>query len=106
METNFSDMPKKINHYCPLCGSRLENNDLDILKEQEGQLMVFSTCSNCGVGMVARLSVWPHGLIGIGILTDLNRREILELNNKRPVSAEDVLDIKILTDQGRLEIKV
>jgi len=106
METNFSDMPKKINHHCPLCGERLENNDLDVLKEQDGQLIVYSACLKCGVGMVAKLSVLPHGLVGIGVLTDLNRDELLQLKHGYPISAEDVLDMKIITDKGLLEMKV
>ena len=106
MNNQFSQTPKKINHHCPLCGNQFVDGEVDILKAHEGQLMVYVTCGNCGVGLVARLSVVPQGLIGLGILTDMTRDEVSVLRKAKPVSAEEVLAMKILTDKGFLEIKV
>jgi predicted RNA-binding Zn-ribbon protein involved in translation (DUF1610 family) len=106
MPNQFLPSQRKINHYCPLCGNQFVDGEVDILRAREGQLMVYVTCGNCGVGLIARLSVVPQGLIGLGILTDMSRDEVSEIRQPKPVSAEEVLDMKILTDKGFLEIRV
>ncbi len=104
MEKNFSNYPKRINQRCPMCNEKFNDSDMEIIKEMENGLMAYSTCSNCGVGMVAKLSLMPQGFVGVGVLTDLNRDEVILVKENRPISAEEVLNVKILTDKGILKI--
>ncbi len=104
--SSFSSLPKKLHHHCPLCGQEFTDTELDIIESSNGKLMVYATCGNCGVGMIAKVSILPQGLVGLGILTDLSRDEVSEVNQGSPVSADEVLVMKILTDKGYLEIKV
>ena len=106
MELPFSALPKKLNHYCPLCGRGLVNEEVDIISSANNQMMVYTTCGSCGVGLIAKVSWLPQGLVGLGILTDLTRDEAKHTNDFSPISADDVLTIKMLTDKGYLEIKV
>jgi uncharacterized Zn finger protein len=106
MESQFPQISKKQGHYCPMCGEQLADGEIDILRARSGEMMVYITCNNCGVGMVAKLSVVPQGLVGLGVLTDMSRDEVMGVHQAKPVSAEEVLAMKILTDKGFLEIKV
>jgi len=106
MESQFSQIPKKLSHHCPMCGEQLADGEIDILRARDGEMMVYVTCNSCGVGMVAKLSVVPQGLVGLGVLTDMSRDEVMAVRQAKPVSAEEVLAMKILTDKGFLEIKV
>lgn len=106
MKLPFSPLPKKLNQHCPLCGSSLVNDEVDIVGSTNNQIMVYTTCGSCGVGLIAKVSWLPQGLVGLGILTDLTKDEIKQKINAKPISADEVLDIKILADKGYLEIKV
>ncbi len=106
MSAPFSSLPKRLHHHCPLCGQGLIDSDIEIINSANGQMMVYATCGSCGVGVIAKVSLLPQGLVGLGILTDLTREEINTVNSNSPVSAEEVLTIKLLTDRGYLEIKV
>jgi predicted RNA-binding Zn-ribbon protein involved in translation (DUF1610 family) len=106
MESPFSPMSKKLHHHCPLCGHEFIDEGMDVINSVNGKMMVYATCGSCGVGVIAKVSLLPQGLVGLGILTDLTREEIEQTNNTKPVSAEEVLTMKILTDKGYLEIKV
>lgn len=104
MEKKFGDYPKRISQRCPMCNEKFNDNDLEIIREIEDGLIAYSTCAKCGVGMVAKLSLMPQGFVGVGVLTDLNRDEVMLVKENKPVSAEEVLNIKILTDKGILKI--
>lgn len=106
MESPFSSLSKKLDHHCPLCGRGLVNDQVDIIGSNNNQMMVYTTCSSCGVGLIAKVSWLPQGLVGLGILTDLTREEVKQVINTIPISADEVLTVKILTDKGYLEIKV
>jgi len=88
-----------------LCERRIDGSQLEIYEESDRELLIYSNCSRCGVGMVARLMLVPHGLTGVGILTDVRREELSHMRAQLPVSAEDVLTIKLMADTGHLEIK-
>ncbi len=102
---DWRQMPKQFSQTCPLCGARLDDNDLDILEEHEMGLLIYSNCVRCKVGMLAKLTVVPQGFVGVGMLTDLQRDEVIVLASGSPVSAEDVLSFKQLADKGVLELK-
>ena len=97
-------LPKKITQHCPLCGARLSENDLNVLEEDDRGVLIYSSCANCKVGMLARLHAVPQGFVGVGMLTDLQLKEI-DLLGSTPVSAEDVLQVKQLADKGKLKIQ-
>ncbi len=106
MELPLSSLPRKLNHHCPLCGRILVNDDVEIISLHNNQMMVYTTCGSCGVGLIAKVSWLPQGLVGLGTLTDLTRDEVKQTANLSPITVDDVLAMKILTDKGYLEIKV
>ncbi|MFA6422520.1 MAG: hypothetical protein WCV92_03920 [Candidatus Buchananbacteria bacterium] len=88
----FSDGIKIVSH-CPICHFNYEPNEAKVLEESEGAELIYIKCRNCQSAIVALISINQMGISSVGLITDLDSREILSFKEKKGISADDVLEI-------------
>ena len=84
--------PKKILQKCPICESDYDAKKVQLLDAQDLDVLSYFKCENCHSGIVLKIMIMPHGLVGQAIVTDLEPNEILYFKNKKSfVNSSDVL---------------
>ena len=85
-------LPKKILQKCPICGFEYDYNKIRILETEDFYILSYLKCSNCLAGVILKIFILPHGLVGQAVVTDLDADEILNLKKiNKPVDSSDVL---------------
>lgn len=77
---------------CSFCGSRLEQNNLTILEEQDRRTVLHVSCSRCMTSSISILSSNQAGIVSLGIATDLDKIEAKSKFSKKAISADEVID--------------
>lgn len=99
-------MPPNPNHLirfnarCPVCEQTYDMQHLRILGERDQQVLTYIDCANCSTAMLSILSISPQGMTAQGAVTDLTPEEVIDSEELKPVSAEDVLLIHQYLDSG------
>lgn len=75
-----------------MCGAPAQLARIEMLDEAEGNVLVYSRCGRCSVGLLARVTVVPQGMFGAAILTDLEKGEIGKFTESEPITTDEVLD--------------
>jgi hypothetical protein len=76
---------------CPVCEKDFEEKSVFVMSEKEDFFLAHVSCLECKIGLVAKITKMPFGLIGASIITDLEKEEVLNSVNNEPISADDVL---------------
>ena len=85
---------------CSFCDSDFRAEDLTLLSENEQKTTWHVTCSKCFSSAIFILSSNPSGVIGLGVITDLDKNEVKEKFLKRAVNADEVIDMHQLVSSG------
>lgn len=89
----------RLDGQCPLCRRSYNLQRLKVLGERDQQVLAFIDCTHCGSAILSLLTVSPFGLTAIGLLTDLQSNEVLDLEARQMVTADDVLEVHTLVDR-------
>jgi xanthine dehydrogenase molybdopterin-binding subunit B len=73
---------------------------LRILGERDQQVLTYIDCAHCSTAMVSILSISPQGMTAQGVITDLTPEEVVDSEDLKPVSSDDVLLIHQYLDNG------
>jgi len=77
---------------CASCGEGFNREDFSILEEQEQKTTFHITCSKCCTSSIIFLSASANGIVGLGLATDLDRKEAEKMLGQDAISADEVLD--------------
>ena len=76
---------------CSICENKFEQSDLIILEEQEQKTTFHATCTKCSTSTIIFLSNAQGGLIGLGIATDLDGKEVRNVFGREAISTDEVI---------------
>lgn len=88
--------------HCPLCQTRYQTSQAQVLAEKEDGYLLHVKCEKCHSGVVALIFANNFGVNSVGILTDLTGDEVLA-GNREIVTADDVLYMYEQLQSGALE---
>lgn len=77
---------------CAICRNKLKRENLTLVLKQSQKLIFHATCSKCHAGTLITLSGGQKGLIGIGMVTDLDKSEVREKLNFNAISADELIE--------------
>jgi len=84
---------------CPRCGSSATQNNMKIVDENhrttERNLFfkIHTQCPQCEMAILTSMWIKEQGIIGASHITDLTVTDVLKINKKKPISADDVIEI-------------
>lgn len=78
---------------CSVCKKKLKNNDLTVIFERGMKTIFHTTCSNCHTSSIISLSGGQKGLLGVGILTDLDKEEVKKKLLMDAISADEIIEV-------------
>lgn len=90
-EKIFPDSTNLISH-CPLCNTKEERLETNILEEKEGAFLVHVHCRNCGGFIVSLVMSNVFGVSSVGLISDLTSNDFLKFKNQSAISPDDVLE--------------
>jgi hypothetical protein len=77
---------------CSFCGGDFNVENLVLLEEKEQKTTLHVTCSRCNTSAIFFLSNNQSGILSLGIMTDLDKDEVMQKFAKGAVSADEVID--------------
>lgn len=83
----------KLNARCPVCSNLYDLQKLRIIGEREQQILAYIDCQTCSTALLSVLSMNPNGMTAQGLVTDLTVEEIVDMDARRAVSDDDVLNL-------------
>lgn len=91
---SFDFLSYRLISRCPMCNAPAAEAKLEMLDENsDGNLLIFSRCNRCRIGLLASLaSGQPGTMYGAAILTELAKGEVAKFADSSPISADEVLD--------------
>jgi hypothetical protein len=93
--TNFNVFHHNLhlNGRCPVCNTMYDLQKFKILAERDQNVLTYIQCSHCGSALLSVLSMSPHGLQAVGLVTDLTSDEVTQFGQQSVVSSNDVLNL-------------
>lgn len=86
---------------CPLCNSKNKKSSMSVklIDRQKDRNIFYAKCNYCGASVISVLDMASSGIgNAVVFLTDLNPSEILNLKDEKPISIEDIKNMKIKTN--------
>ncbi len=81
----------KIASYCPLCETRYNPMEAQVVGEEGDTHLLHVRCRKCANSILALVLVNHVGVSSVGLVTDLTFDDVLRLREHRRLSADDVL---------------
>ena len=78
---------------CPLCRKKYGKYDGTFLSSDIKQTVVHFTCAVCQSSVLFFISTDQHGVVSLGMLTDMDRKDVSKLFQKEAVSTDNVLEV-------------
>lgn len=93
MKAPFS--PDNLEHLtrCPLCNKKYHFSQALILDQEENKATFHLSCDNCRTSTLVFVSIGNLGLMSVGMVTDLEREEAVNLFKNEAISVDQVLEI-------------
>lgn len=78
---------------CPVCEKKYKKENAIVLEAGQKRNTVHFTCESCQMSSLVFVSQGQAGMVGVGILTDLDRSEVKNIFQKEAISADQVLSV-------------
>ncbi len=78
---------------CSICRKEFSKKDVILISQQEGKVILHTTCSQCHTSALIVLSDEQKGFLGMGIITDLDQQEVKEKLQMKAISSDEIIDI-------------
>lgn len=93
-----------LNGRCPVCNTMYDLQKFKILAERDQHVLTYIQCSQCGSALLSVLSMSPHGLQAVGLVTDMNSDEVSQFEQQAAISSNDVLNLHQALEDDRFQI--
>lgn len=79
---------------CPVCACQFQARGTKILSRKPGISQIYAQCTSCKSSIVVFVLKNSMGLITtIGMLTDMNKDDIVHFSNMRAITSDEVLEL-------------
>lgn len=101
--SNFSDEGLKLVAFCPVCHTRYNPLQAQVVSEREGAHLIHIKCRQCFSSILALILANNFGISSVGLITDLDSLEVVKFKESSPLSAQEVLEIEeVISQQDNL----
>lgn len=83
----------KLNARCPVCTNLYDLQKLRIIGERDQQILAYIDCPTCSTALLSVLSMSPNGMTAQGLVTDLTVDEVVDMDVRKSINADEVLDL-------------
>ncbi len=95
----------QIPEICPVCSHKFNKAEASIIGNKGNSIVIHITCQYCGVSMISNISLSDSGVMTVGILTDLGKRDLDMLRSRSPISVDDIIEIhEYIEKKGSIKI--
>jgi len=104
LDNNFNDITEQLMKsaaVCPLCNNKNKKSSMTVklIDRQKDRNIFYAKCNYCGASVISVLDMASSGIgNAVVFLTDLTPAEILNLKDKKPISIDDIKNMKIKTN--------
>ncbi|MDR3558886.1 MAG: hypothetical protein P4L62_03020 [Candidatus Pacebacteria bacterium] len=78
---------------CGVCRSKFGKEDIFLISDDPAKTIFHTTCPGCRTAVLVLLSNGQNGLLGMEMITDLDREEAKEKLNTRAITADEVIGV-------------
>jgi len=78
---------------CPLCDHPYDSKKIKVIEKKDGLMVLYLNCSKCKSSIMLMVSAGLLGITSVSIITDITEKDMKRFQNKKPISADDVLDL-------------
>ncbi len=89
--THRPDDGLRIISRCPICQKEHNPSETAILDENNGAHLIYIKCRHCNSGVVAMVSLASGAVASLGLVTDLEGKEIVSVKDSGRINEDDVL---------------
>jgi len=82
----------RLSSRCPLCNSKFDPADAEIVDESQQGILFHLTCTKCRSSLLAVVAASRLGLNSFGMVTDLTARDVRRLRKSEALNHNDVLN--------------
>jgi len=100
-QSSFFEEGIKLISSCPICQSKQDKMEVNILDRNEMSRLLHLRCQNCRAAVLALLVISPAGLNSIGMITDLSAGEVLRFKECEAIEADEVLSFHIFIQENK-----
>lgn len=102
MEKFYPNLDIKSLVSCPLCNNHYSSREIKILGKKEESVTLYFNCLRCKSAVISAFSAGVFGITAVSMVTDLSAAEAEKSQEKRAVSADDILMIyKFFSSGGK-----
>lgn len=77
---------------CYVCGKPVNHHQAEVIIKQENRTLAYVVCSECKTSSLLVLYKNQNGVFGIGMLTDLDKKEVLNKISEKEISSDEMID--------------
>ncbi len=78
---------------CSFCKAKLNRHDLTLVLEKRQQTVFHATCSQCQTASLILISGGDKGLLGVGMITDLDKEEVKKKLVTEAITADEIINV-------------
>ncbi len=82
---------KLINH-CPVCGRDYKSQAGKLFINENQARFIHFTCGYCQSHFMAMVTMMPKGMSTIGMVTDLNLKDVQKLYKTSPITVDETIE--------------
>ena len=75
------------------CKAKFNRYDLTLISEKSQQSIFHATCSQCQTASLILISNEEKGLLGVGMITDLDREEVKKKLKTEAITADEIINV-------------
>lgn len=82
----------KLISHCPVCGRDYKSKAGKLFIKHESAKFVHFTCKHCRSHFMAMVMTMPKGISTVGMLTDLNLKDVQKLYKMLPLTIDETIE--------------
>lgn len=82
----------KIISRCPICSETYHTEEARRFAKNETASLVHITCHRCQSSFVAMIIMLGQGLSSVGMVTDLNYKDVERLHRAEPITVDEMIE--------------
>ncbi|QQS61642.1 MAG: hypothetical protein IPN70_01785 [Candidatus Moraniibacteriota bacterium] len=92
---------------CPVCSNEYDQSDgMETIAQNQGGSILHFFCHHCETALLVSIRVNASGMVGMGMLTDLTRKEAKSfLSQKSAISGDEILSLYSAFKNSQVGVK-
>jgi len=93
--------PSSVSVFCPLCDAKYNPFYAKVIETGDDTNLLHSQCRDCGAYIISLVTHTPFGLSSVGIISDLDAKDVIRFKNQPKITCDDVIDFHRATTKNQ-----